>query len=363
MKNSIKLAAIGDIMCGDSFFSIGTGGGSKIDVYGKSFLRADICDFLQQHDIVMCNLESVLSDLERNDNSIRSLHMRGRSKYASYLHDWGINIANVANNHILEHGIDAAVDTVKNLQSAGIKVVGAGGLGAFKAGMQTVTISKSEDIVIIGACFHNGPYSFNGGLEKEPLLQAIRTLSTMGNTVIVTVHWGDDYMVRPSLEQRRIGAELRVAGATAVIGHHPHVIQGIDYEEGHIIAYSLGNFIFNTLQIDTRWSVILSLEIKNKKVLRWDYHVVDIDADYRPLFAKGEKKKLLQQKVIKRCEMIKGCYEDQAYRSQYDAERKVIIANARRRLKRTLLKRVLSYKPKFLIQILSRPIKRRIGLW
>ena len=102
MTKEIKLAFVGDIMCGDSFSLMGKGAATMIDRYGVDFLPAEIVDVFKSHDMVMGNIECVLSDAGRKENSLRKRHMRGRSETAKLLADWGLTVANVANNHILE---------------------------------------------------------------------------------------------------------------------------------------------------------------------------------------------------------------------------------------------------------------------
>lgn len=363
MKNVVKIACVGDVMCGDSFFSIGTGGGSQLDRCGEEFLSPEITDFLKQHDIVLCNLESILSDIGRDDNSLRSLHMRGRAAYAAYLSRWGINVANLANNHILEHGVEAAVDTARNLRRAGIQVVGAGANDRFESGHGAAVFPGSREIVILGACFHKGRYAFSGGYDKNLLLETIASLTEQRKTVLVSVHWGDDYMDRPSMEQKTIGAALIDAGAVAVIGHHPHVVQGFESSNGRLMAYSLGNFIFNTLQVDTLWSVILSFELEGDTITRWSCTPVVMDECFRPMFAVGDRKQSLEREIARRCELSAAGKDGRNYQERYHNDLKSITAQARKRLKRELSRRIWTYRPAFMVQLLSRPIKRRFGKW
>ena len=70
------------------------------------------------------------------------------------------------------------------------------------------------------------------------------------NLVIVSVHWGDELIDRPSMWQRLIAREFIGAGASLIVGHHPHVVQGVDSFDGALIAYSLGNFIFDFPQVN-----------------------------------------------------------------------------------------------------------------
>ncbi len=225
--SDFKIACIGDVMCGDSFYALGHGVASSLDKYGKDFLPNNIVDVLRGHDMVLCNVECVLSDVGRKENSLRRLHMRGRPQVAEYLAQWGITVAHVANNHIMEQGVEAAVDTVRQLQSAGIETVGAGTNGCFQSGIGTVALTLGDQLVtIVGACFHNGKYAFSSKLNE--VLALIRAEAGKENLVIVSVHWGDELIDRPSMWQRQVAREFISAGASLIMGHHPHVVQGVD---------------------------------------------------------------------------------------------------------------------------------------
>jgi len=104
--SQIRIAFVGDVMCGDSFSLLGWGTASCIDKHGTGFLPEKIRQIFKAHDMVFCNVECVLSDVGRDEKSLRSLHMRGRSRTAKYLADWGVTVAHLANNHILEHGLE-----------------------------------------------------------------------------------------------------------------------------------------------------------------------------------------------------------------------------------------------------------------
>jgi len=256
-------------MCGDSFYALGHGVSSSLKRLKGEFLRPEIVDFLRSYDMVFGNVECALSDVGRSDLSLRSIQMRGRPECAGYLAEWGVTVANVANNHILEHGYEAACDTVKQLHKAGIKTIGSGRDGTFQEGIQVAQVEHAgQTISLIGICFRQEKYAFNGGADLAATIETIKTLSDDNRLVIVSAHWGDEFIDRPSIEQKRIAQEFINAGATLIIGHHPHVVQGIENLGGRLVAYSLGNFIFDSFLEDTRWSIILSVEITGSRDYR-----------------------------------------------------------------------------------------------
>ncbi|MHC4326650.1 MAG: CapA family protein [Planctomycetota bacterium] len=364
MATTIKIACVGDIMCGDSFYAIGHGVDSSLKEQKEDFLPAEIADFLCSHDLVLGNIECVLSDVGRIDRRLRSIQMRGRPECAAYLAKWGITVANVANNHILEHGHEAARDTVKQLHKAGIKTIGSGRDGTFQAGIQVVEVERSgQTIALIGTCFRQEKYAFNGGADLAETIETIQTLCKDNKLVIASVHWGDEFIDRPSLKQKQTAREFIDAGATLVIGHHPHIVQGIENLNGRLVAYSLGNFIFDSFLEDTKWSVILSMEISGRDVAGWEYVPIARNAEHRPLLATGDQKNRLAKEVDRRCALLKTNTSTKLYEEEYRSDLMALDTSARHKLRLQLLSRGLRINPIFWPQILYRPVQRRMGQW
>ena len=347
-------------MCGDSFYALGSGVASKLEKYGRNFLTEDIAKHLYRHDIVCCNVECVLSDINRNNYSLRSVHMRGRPQAAKYLADWGINIANVANNHILEQGYEAAVDTVANLQKAGINVAGAGKDDEFMQGVQLTDLEVSgRHIAFLNLCLLDEYYAFNGGVSLEQATDSIWQLRSQGKSVIVSVHWGNELMDRPDSQQKFTARKLVEAGALLVIGHHPHVVQGIEEVNGGLIAYSLGNFIFDSFWKDSSWSFILSVTLEGDTIVDWQCVPVEKDPEHRPQLTQGYRKEQFKKEFGRRCSLLNSEHSDQQYLHEY----KMLRERARRQLHHELLKNTIAIDPVFWPQILYRFIRRRIGRW
>ena len=360
----LKIACVGDLMCGDSFFALGHGVASTLDKYGRNFLPNGMIDYLSSHDLVLCNSECVLSDVGRKEYSLRSLHMRGRPEAANYLADWGITVANVANNHILEHGYDCAIDTVRQLHNAGIKTVGAGKDGLFRKGVQITEVTlNNQGVSILGICFLKENYAYYGGTNLHEILDVVSSLAAQGKTVIVSAHWGNELMNRPNMQQKKIGRQLIEAGASLVIGHHPHVVQGAEKVGGGFIAYSIGNFIFDSLISDTRWSIILSLTMSGKEIAEWVYIPVEADKEHRPKLVQGKRKTELKREFERRCGLLRLDDTEQEYQAQYASEYKILNAQTQRRFRAAVIQRIWHLRPIYWLQILWRPIQRRLGLW
>jgi hypothetical protein len=362
--NSVKIACLGDVMCGESFYCMGDGVGTSLARYGRDFLDSEVADYVRSHDVAMCNVECVISDVGKSELSLRRSQMRARPEAAEHLAGWGINIANVANNHILEHGQAAAVDTVENLERAGIKTVGAGAGGAFEGGMQVVELEFGGRVIaFIGACFCSEKYAYSGGAQFYEILDTVRDLREQGKAAVVSVHWGDELMDRPSIRQRRKAAVVVGSGASLIVGHHPHVLQGIEKMEGALVAYSLGNFIFSGMHPQTHWSIILSVTLSDEGGTEYDYRLIEKDGEHRPRFVTGERKPQLLAEVERRCALLASEVNEYEYDQAYAAEGKALKAEAKHDFRLKVIKRMHRMRPVYVPQVLLRPVQRRLGMW
>ena len=173
---------------------------------------------------------------------------------ASIFQELGIDIVTLANNHALDFGTDALLDTCDTLDQAGIFRVGAGA-NLDEAKKPVIMEIKGKKIGFLGAsrvipvgswnATANGPGMLTT-YDPALLLEEIKKAKEACDFVIVYVHWGIERDERPQEYQRTMGKQYIDAGADMVIGSHPHVLQGMEYYKGKPIIYSLGNFIFGS---------------------------------------------------------------------------------------------------------------------
>lgn len=172
----------------------------------------------------------------------------------SILQEMGIDIVTLANNHALDFGTDALLDTCRVLDEAGIRRVGAGA-DLNEAKKPVIMEIRGRRIGFLGASRVIPVGSWNAtatgpGMlttyDPAALLTEIQAVREECDLVIVYVHWGIEKDERPQEYQRTLGRQYIDAGADMVIGSHPHVLQGIEYYQGKPIVYSLGNFIFGS---------------------------------------------------------------------------------------------------------------------
>lgn len=172
----------------------------------------------------------------------------------SMFQEMGIDAVTLANNHALDFGQEALLDSVAVLDGAGILHTGAGA-NLTEARKPVETVIDGQRIAVIGATRVIPESSWAAGknhpgmlssYDATELLKEIRAQKDEGKLVIVYVHWGIERDENPQEYQRTLGQQYIDAGADLVIGSHPHVLQGIEYYKGKTIVYSLGNFVFGS---------------------------------------------------------------------------------------------------------------------
>ncbi|RDU24427.1 CapA family protein [Anaerosacchariphilus polymeriproducens] len=164
----------------------------------------------------------------------------------------GIDIVTLANNHSLDFGVDALVDSFATLDQAGIKYVGAGDslerakqLEIINAGGRKVGfLAASRVIPEVSWNVENKTPGVFCTYDSTMLVNEIKESKKKCDYTVVYVHWGVERNNTPEEYQKQLAREYIDAGADIVIGSHPHVLQGIEYYNGKPIIYSLGNFIF-----------------------------------------------------------------------------------------------------------------------
>ena len=179
------------------------------------------------------------------------------------LKNMGVDIAGVANNHAFDYGLQAFEDTLTTLADANIPYAG-GGWNLEEAKKPIYIVAGGMKIGIVCATQierYNSPHSKAatdtqaGLLRSFPdinmTLDAIRTAEANSDFVILLIHWGTELEVEPDWGQNEQLPKFLEAGADAIIGAHPHILQQVAYKNGVPVVYSMGNFWFNSKTLDT----------------------------------------------------------------------------------------------------------------
>lgn len=172
----------------------------------------------------------------------------------SLMNEIGVDLVTLANNHALDFGTDALLDTVSTLDQAGILHVGAG-TDSEAARQPAIVDVNGVRVGFIGASRVIPVASWTAGASSPGMLtaydpallvQTIQETRPLCDYLVVLIHWGVERAEMPVDHQTSLGRQCIDAGADLVVGSHPHVLQGIEYYRGKPIVYSLGNFIFGS---------------------------------------------------------------------------------------------------------------------
>jgi poly-gamma-glutamate capsule biosynthesis protein CapA/YwtB (metallophosphatase superfamily) len=195
---------------------------------------------------MMVNLENAVTQSE--DSVKKEFVFRMRPEYLSLLRKAKITIVNCANNHTADFGTEGILETIRLLDSARIRHVG---IGRNLAEARKPVILTYNGIRI-GFLGYGGVSAFLASRtqpgttprSRRIILSDIAKLKPKADFVVINLHWGEELAEEPDSAQIVLAHAIIDAGADLIIGHHPHVLQGIEYYRGKMIAYSLGNFIF-----------------------------------------------------------------------------------------------------------------------
>jgi len=219
---------------------------------------AELLDVTKEADIFMLNQEFPFGTTGEAAED-KQYTFRIDPSYVSVLSDLGVDVVTLANNHMLDFGREPLTETLDLLDREGISHVGAG--ENLEEAKRLQTFQKGDKTIgILGATRVIPEYSWtasshSSGLfstyDPTLLLEEIKKAKESCDFVVVYVHWGIEKSTEPEEYQRTLAHQYIDAGADAVIGAHPHVLQGVEYYSGKPVFYSLGNFIFSNSSYQT----------------------------------------------------------------------------------------------------------------
>ena len=238
----MKLALAGDTMLGRKV-------GERLDQAGPRALFADeLVEVVAEADLVVLNLECAISDRgERWPEPHKRFFFRAPPVAVDALQILGVDCVTLANNHALDYGVDALLDTLDLLARAGIATVGAGPDVRAARTPRVLEVSGVR-VGVIGVTDH--PRSYAAGAQEPGVAYADLDDGVPGwltdsigaadaDVVLVTPHWGPNMTTEPLRYVRRAAHALSSAGATLVAGHSAHVFHGV----AGTVLYDLGDFI------------------------------------------------------------------------------------------------------------------------
>ncbi len=240
---SVSLLAVGDIMMAGPM-------GKVMDTRGRGYPFAALRPLLRHADISFGNLECCIAT--QGKPIPKKFNFQAPPRAALALAEAGFRIVSLANNHAWDYGRAALEETVERVQHAGVQTVGA---GANRAEAHALRILRCKGIRVGFLAYLGLAPPLLPESETAPCLamgnvasiqQDVTAARGKVDVLIVSLHCGHENDPRPTAFQKTLAHTAIAAGADLVIGHHPHVVQPMEWYRGKPICYSLGNFVFST---------------------------------------------------------------------------------------------------------------------
>lgn len=293
----ITISAIGDCVLGtDETFGYEGGFTEKYDeVNNPAYFFENVKPVLEQDDLTIANLEVALTkSLNMSDNEY---NFKGEPEYAKILSEGSVEAANLANSHTHDYGEDGYEDTIEYVEQVGVKTFGDDrtaivGVKGVKVGL--IGINVDDD-------------------DVETYTQQVQTdISNLrlegAQLVIVSFHWGIEQETSTTQTQRALGHAAIDAGADLVLGHHPHVLQGIEEYNGKNIVYSLANFVYGANSSPDDYATMIyqqTFTVTGDQVsndLRVNVIPCRVSSseefnNFQPMIAEGEKEEIILGRI------------------------------------------------------------------
>lgn len=272
----VKIAALGDLMLTGEWQQ-------SSDTVIKRHLAKELCTALAEHDVVFANMETALIGSEGEIK--KEPRVIGDSpSLQAWLRALRVNLVTLANNHSFDGLVDGFVRLRALLDAQSVGYFGAGdepgqarrplvlesnGVRLGWLGYASADTQPSHVAVAAAAGVNL--------LDEEAILADVGSLKQSVDHVLVSLHWGVEFCHVPSPAQIYLARKIVDAGARLIIGHHAHVVQGVEHYRGGVIAYNLGNLTTTDFKIGgrlairqsrrTRSSLLLSVKLSKSEVL------------------------------------------------------------------------------------------------
>ncbi len=262
-----------------------------------SYFFKNVKNIFEEDDLTIVNLEGTLS--ENGERADKTYAFRGKPEYTEILKSGSVEGVTLANNHSSDYGEVSLRDTKEALDKAGIKYAKDSEIARFNI--------NGAKVAVVGL------YQLDESADKliDPVMRETRD----DDLVIVEIHWGEEKAEKPSDEQIELAHKAVDMGADLVIGHHPHVLQGVEKYNGKYICYSLGNFCFggNPNPSDTDTMIFRqTFRFREGMAANTDeYEIIPCsitsksDNNYQPKVLEGEQKTRVEKKIIDRSEQVR----------------------------------------------------------
>ncbi|MEH7455542.1 CapA family protein [Gottfriedia acidiceleris] len=304
IETTIKISAAGDFTLGsDEDFQYINSFPAEANKNGLAYFTKGLNNIFKQDDLSTVNLETTLTNAKIR--ATKTFRFKGNPSYAKILTLSGIEAVNLANNHSHDYMQKGFEDTINNLKKEKI--------GYFGYNDQYVTTIKGVKVAALGYEGWNDSPDLRIKINND-----IQNLRKSGvKIILIHFHWGIEREYVPNSTQKNLAHYAIDHGADLIVGHHPHVVQGIEAYKGKFIVYSLGNFMFggnkNPKDKDTfvfQQTFHLNNGIltnqKEIKVVPFSISSISSRNNYQPLFLKGSEEQRVKKKIIDVSNKIHG---------------------------------------------------------
>lgn len=288
----ITIAAVGDMMLGGSAEPYLENSGYDYPFNATRHLLAGA-------DIAIGNLETALTDRGESLVEKKYRFRNSKDKVPSALKAAGFDIVSLANNHTLDYGPEGLHDTFAALQQAGIKYHGAGDdhtqarqpvIFEFENGLRFGFLAYSNTFPQEFWATGDRPGTAFG--HEQHIREDVRVLKGKTDVVVVSFHWGREGEIALQPYQILLAHAAIDAGASLVLGHHPHILQAVEEYQGGLILYSLGNYVFGSFSNRVQYSVVAAITFKNghyDSLRMMPINVNNFQVYFQPQILEGEK--------------------------------------------------------------------------
>jgi len=200
---------------------------------GAEYFLRNVKDIFAADDLTIVNLEGVLTTSNEAQTG-RTYNIKGDPSYAKILTEGSVEMVSMGNNHRLDYGLGGTADTEDALEAEGIQY----------AYDKNVAVYETKGIRIGFISVNEVSWGFGTETLVKEGIEKLRSLEEAPHMIVVACHWGIEKDNQPEAYQLELGKKCIDMGADLVLGHHPHVLQGIEEYKGKLIVHSLGNFSF-----------------------------------------------------------------------------------------------------------------------
>ncbi|MEZ2457750.1 CapA family protein [Salinicoccus roseus] len=336
MTNKITLVATGDILlhtrlCRKAKRKIRPG-------YNFDSLLSEARPYLEQGDLTIVNQESIIGGEELGISNYPKFNSPMEIGYT--LKKFGVDMVTLANNHIMDKGEKGVLKSIENWEKIGLDYVGAYKSAedqerlriVEKNGLKVCFLSYTRKMPAVklpkGKTYMVDHYERMNVRKIEKQIRKIKADKT-ADVVILSLHFGKEYQMRPTTDQREISASMSDAGADIIIGHHPHVLQPPEFilnsrGKETLAMYSLGNFFSGQKGLYRQIGAIMTVDIEkpsdDDRVLK--VNQPNLKLTFTDSTDKKNYKLYILEDIVKEREYIKTDHGDFESKQVYDDVKK-----------------------------------------